>query len=166
MIRDHFVYASSQRKTVLHCNAISHWLEAHTEWSLCDHPEFAEFIEIFVDSGSTSQTWCDTVSHWVNRAWSNDFCFQPNRINPQVIWLKIYFISPNTIFWFHIPHTFKIPQNAVLCYSSDIIVTENQSVQYLQVVWNLNELAHQQTQQWIFFMHNHLNATFTNAGTI
>ena len=151
MIRDHFVYASSQQTTVLHCNAISHWLESHTEWSLCDHPEIAEFIAIFVDSGSTSQTWCDTVSHWVNRAWSNDFCFQLNKINHQVIWLKIYFISPNMIFRFHIPHTFKIPQNAVLCYGSDIIVTENQSVQYLQVVWNLNELAHQQTQQWFFY---------------
>ena len=32
--RDHSVYAPSQWKTALHCNAVSHWLGAHTEWSL------------------------------------------------------------------------------------------------------------------------------------
>ena len=29
-----FVYASSQWEMALHCNAISHWLGAYTEWSL------------------------------------------------------------------------------------------------------------------------------------
>ena len=32
--RDHSVYATSQWETVLQCNAISHWLDAYTEWSL------------------------------------------------------------------------------------------------------------------------------------
>ena len=32
--RDHSVHASSQWEMALHCNAISHWLGAYTEWSL------------------------------------------------------------------------------------------------------------------------------------
>ena len=31
---DHYVYASSQWEMALHCNAVSHWLSAYTEWSL------------------------------------------------------------------------------------------------------------------------------------
>ena len=30
--RDHSVYASSQWEMTLHCNVISHWLGAYTEW--------------------------------------------------------------------------------------------------------------------------------------
>ena len=33
-IRDHFVFASSQREMTLHCNSVSHWLGAYTKWSL------------------------------------------------------------------------------------------------------------------------------------
>ena len=32
--RDRFVYAPSQWETALHCNAVSHWLGAYTDWSL------------------------------------------------------------------------------------------------------------------------------------
>ena len=32
--QDHSVYAPSQWEMALHCNAISHWLGAYTEWSL------------------------------------------------------------------------------------------------------------------------------------
>ena len=32
--RDHFVNASSHWETMLHCNVVSHWLHAHTNWSL------------------------------------------------------------------------------------------------------------------------------------
>ena len=32
--RDHSVYVLSQWETALHCNAVSHWLGAYTEWSL------------------------------------------------------------------------------------------------------------------------------------
>ena len=32
--RDHFVCAPSQWETTLHCNVVSHWLGAHTKWSL------------------------------------------------------------------------------------------------------------------------------------
>ena len=32
--RDHSVYVPSQWEMVLHCNTISHWLGAYTEWSL------------------------------------------------------------------------------------------------------------------------------------
>ena len=32
--RDHFVHATSQWEMVLHSNAISHWLDTYTEWSL------------------------------------------------------------------------------------------------------------------------------------
>ena len=32
--RDHFVYASSQWETTLHCNVVSHWLDTLTKWSL------------------------------------------------------------------------------------------------------------------------------------
>ena len=32
--RDHSVYAPSQWEMALHCNAISHWFGAYTEWSL------------------------------------------------------------------------------------------------------------------------------------
>ena len=35
MIRDHSVYAPSQWETALQCNAVSHWLDAYTKWSLC-----------------------------------------------------------------------------------------------------------------------------------
>ena len=31
---DHSVYAASQWEMALHSNAISHWLDAYTEWSL------------------------------------------------------------------------------------------------------------------------------------
>ena len=34
MYRDHFVYAPSQWETTLQCNVASHWLDAHTKWSL------------------------------------------------------------------------------------------------------------------------------------
>ena len=33
-IKVHFVYAPSQWETALQCNVISHWLSAHTKWSL------------------------------------------------------------------------------------------------------------------------------------
>ena len=32
---DHFVYAHSQWDTTLHCNVVSHWLDACTKWFLC-----------------------------------------------------------------------------------------------------------------------------------
>ena len=32
--RDHFVYVPSQWEMALHCNAISHWVGAYTEWFL------------------------------------------------------------------------------------------------------------------------------------
>ena len=32
--RDHSVYAPSQWETALHCNAVSLWLDAYTEWPL------------------------------------------------------------------------------------------------------------------------------------
>ena len=32
--RDHFVNASSQWKTTLHCNVVFHWLGAYEKWSL------------------------------------------------------------------------------------------------------------------------------------
>ena len=31
---DHFVYAPNQCETMLHCNIVSHWLDACTKWSL------------------------------------------------------------------------------------------------------------------------------------
>ena len=34
MVRDHSMYAPSQWEMALHCNAISHWLGAYSEWSL------------------------------------------------------------------------------------------------------------------------------------
>ena len=34
MSRDHCVYVSSQWETTLHCNVVSHWVGAFTEWSL------------------------------------------------------------------------------------------------------------------------------------
>ena len=34
IIRDYFVYAPSQWETTLQCNVVSHWLGAHTKWSL------------------------------------------------------------------------------------------------------------------------------------
>ena len=36
MIRDHFVYAPSQWEMALHCNTVSRWLGAYTEWSIKD----------------------------------------------------------------------------------------------------------------------------------
>ena len=33
---NHFVYAPSQWETTLHCNVVSHWLDAYTKWQ---HPE-------------------------------------------------------------------------------------------------------------------------------
>ena len=35
--RDHFVNAPSQWEMTLHCNVISHWLDAFTKWSLMVH---------------------------------------------------------------------------------------------------------------------------------
>ena len=34
LLRDHFVYVSSQWETMLHSNVTSHWLGAYTKWSL------------------------------------------------------------------------------------------------------------------------------------
>ena len=34
IFRDHFVCASSQWETTLHCNVVSHWLGVYTKWSL------------------------------------------------------------------------------------------------------------------------------------
>ena len=34
MCRDHSVYPPSQWEMALHCNTVSHWLGAYTEWSL------------------------------------------------------------------------------------------------------------------------------------
>ena len=32
--KDHFVYAPNPWETTLHCNGVSHWLGAYTDWSL------------------------------------------------------------------------------------------------------------------------------------
>ena len=32
--RDHFVHAPSQWEMMLHCNVVSYWLGAHTQWSM------------------------------------------------------------------------------------------------------------------------------------
>ena len=36
-LQESFCVCTSQWETALHCNAISHWLDAYTKWSLCWH---------------------------------------------------------------------------------------------------------------------------------
>ena len=46
IFRDYSLYAPSQWEMALHCNAISHWLSAYTEWSL-NIQEWCHFVFVF-----------------------------------------------------------------------------------------------------------------------
>ena len=72
--RDHSVYASSQWEMALHCNTISHWLGAYTEWSL----KFT--LQWILCMRPTNETWRYTVTssligwaHTQNDPWSSHY---------------------------------------------------------------------------------------------
>ena len=66
--RDHFVYASSQWDVVLHCNIVSHWLDAYTKWSLryaslTKHSQRDYFV--YEPSQWEAMLHCNITSHWL-----------------------------------------------------------------------------------------------------
>ena len=46
--RDHFVNVPSQWKTTLHCNVVSHWLGAYTNWSLYMYTRTHNHVHIYI----------------------------------------------------------------------------------------------------------------------
>ena len=82
LFRDHYVYAPSQWEFALHCNDISHWLGADTEWSLLltrymlsftceDHSLYAPSQwEMVLHSNAVSH-WLAAYTEWSLYLWGN-----------------------------------------------------------------------------------------------
>ena len=67
--RDNFVHVPGQWETMLLCNVISHWLDAHTKWSLHIWPSLGWGCRIFI----------------VKKIWRNLMVFKQNW---SVVWLE------------------------------------------------------------------------------
>ena len=67
-IRDHSVHAPIQWEATLHCNVVSHWLGACTDWSLWHGNDF-RIAEPFycippVTKGHDAELWCLILFAW------------------------------------------------------------------------------------------------------
>ena len=76
--RGHSVYVPSQWEMVLHCNTISHWLGAYSEWSLqCWHPDNDVTIQVQENTqpiihGHAWQCYCWLVDGHLSRSFGSD----------------------------------------------------------------------------------------------
>ena len=64
--RDHSVYAPGQWEMALHCNAVSHWLDAYTEWSLmfCPMKILTFWLKLHVYWSIFLGFWLTTSPQW------------------------------------------------------------------------------------------------------
>ena len=106
---DHYVYAPCQWETALHCNAVSHWLGADTEWSLHDYGKWHKLLDsVVVSFHKKEAVFVESGTYW----YANICKKARNMYNvfPQIwtcfvlLWFEFSLTDIPMWFFTHIPH--------------------------------------------------------------
>ena len=102
LFKDHSRYGLSQRKTILRCNILSHWLSSYPEWSLLflHYVEFGHWSVFSHPAVLVLAYNCPMQCHWINlEAWVN----VSHELLTLKVWGRSYLSLSRSVSWLLMP---------------------------------------------------------------